>query len=69
MLYGIKVRGLSWPWKQIKLRLMFLKPLGDRSRTVAWCIILLEVTISIREHDSHKWVHVVGYYAEVLCAV
>ncbi|GBM73531.1 hypothetical protein AVEN_218510-1 [Araneus ventricosus] len=36
---------------------------------VARCIVLLKRTNSIREHYSHKRVHVIGYDVEVSCAV
>lgn len=64
-----KIKDRALCWKHVKLWLMFLKPIWGQSDTMAKCIVLLIVTISIEKPYSHNRVTVIGNDIEVNFAI
>lgn len=59
MLHCVQIGQLRATLKQLKLGIMFLKPISDYSSPIARYIILLKISMTIRKYYRHKWVHVI----------
>ena len=65
--YWIHIQWLGRPLKNIKLIVMFMRPVWEDFSFVTWCIIMLEVAIRRCVHCGHEWM--VSNNTQIACGI